>query len=52
MYEELRSAVAAGLHVESLWAIVRLSGSLIQSPRIPNPIIAFTISITEAAIPF
>jgi len=42
--EELRSAIALGLHVENLWAIVRISTNLLQSHRIPNPIIALTIS--------
>ena len=43
MYEELKSAVGRGLHVENLWAIVRLCTTLLQTDRLANPIIAFTI---------
>jgi hypothetical protein len=50
VYEELRSAVAVRLLVENLWEIVRVSRTLLRSPRTPNPIIAFTIGAVCAQL--
>jgi hypothetical protein len=41
--EELRAAVARGLHVENLWAIVRLCSDLLRTGNLHNPIIALAI---------
>lgn len=40
MYDELRAAVARGLHVENLWVIARRCSSLLQSDQLPNPAVA------------
>lgn len=51
MDEDLRAAVARGLHVDNLWAIVRLCTDLLRTGKLPNPIIALTIKAvcTEVA---
>lgn len=43
MYEELRAAIARGLHVDNLWAIVRICTDLLRTGELSNPIIALTI---------
>lgn len=43
MYEELRAAIARGLHVENLWAIIRLCSKLLQSDQLANPVIALAV---------
>ena len=43
MYEELRAAIARGLHIENLWAIVRLCSKVLQSDQLANPIIALAV---------
>jgi hypothetical protein len=41
--EELRAAVARGLHIENLWAIVRLCTKLLRSEQAAHPIIVYAI---------
>jgi hypothetical protein len=41
--ENLRAAVARGLHVDNLWAIVRVCTDLLRTRNLSNPIIALTI---------
>jgi hypothetical protein len=41
--EDLREAVARGLHVNNLWAIVRVCTEVLRARKLPNPIIALTI---------
>jgi hypothetical protein len=41
--EDLRAAVARGLHVDNLWAIVRVCTEVLRARKLPNPIIALTI---------
>lgn len=43
MDEDLRAAVARGLHVDNLRAIIRLCTDLLRTGQLPNPIIALTI---------
>jgi hypothetical protein len=43
VYEELRAAIARGLHVENLWVIVRLCSKLLQSDQLANPVIALAV---------
>lgn len=43
MEQELRAAVARGLHVENLWAIVRLCSDGLRTGKLHNPIIALAI---------
>lgn len=43
MDENLRAAVARGLHLDNLWAIVRVCADLLRTGKLPNPIIALTI---------
>jgi hypothetical protein len=43
MDKELRAAVERGLHVENLWAIVRLCAELLRSERTAQPSIVYAI---------
>jgi len=41
--QELKAAVARGLHVEILWAIVRLCSDLLRTGNLRNPISALAM---------
>jgi hypothetical protein len=43
VYQDLRAAIARGLHLDNLWAIVRVCTKRLQTNELPNPIVAFTI---------
>ena len=43
MEQELRAAVARGLHVENLWAIVRVCSDGLRAGKLQNPIVALAI---------
>lgn len=43
MHEELRTLVARGLHVENLWAVVRLCSKILQSEELSDPIVVLAI---------
>lgn len=43
MDQDLRAAIASGLHVDNLWAIVGICTDLLRAGQLHNPIIALTI---------
>ena len=50
MDQELRSAIARGLHVDNLWAIDRLCTKLLQNDRLANQIVVFTIKAVSSGL--
>jgi hypothetical protein len=48
--EELRAAIARGLHIENLWAIVRLCSDFLRTRKLHNPIVALAIKAVCADI--